>query len=481
MSAIGAFSIYFCDSHPSFLQLYATASSSGIHAAIFHDEFTPAKRVLEGFRGSHFPTVHLWRSIHAEFNDAERYIGSVSDRFLHPSECMLWIRSSTGRLCIDLTPSEYLELGLSDHMFHNLQSLPTASLFQQPEDYEIIDSMPLDLYHTFCFIYLREYRWLRISEDTLIQLGAVLLCPVDCQTIENSVEIACNMEHAMYRDGSWLGFGLESTLIMENGWTRVNSSEIGDGDFTIDKEVACDAATTEGWLAQANHIFNRLDITFNHKDYVLVDYIICHLALSSRGKIPPGYLFLCPLLQPEFPGQVRYPECPAYWSSDPYGSERIPREEAEQRGFPGIQFSIDMAMGHCFDERVYTGIRQFHKAKGYDPDRQDLARELGYPLFQAWAGLHCSRAHIQETNETGEDEELLGGISVPTSALNRGHCVTLQNMETTRPSKVWRLVMGTQFTLIAALILVGLYETFQTSLVVFSLNYFPHPALWIVG
>jgi hypothetical protein len=31
---------------------------------------------------------------------------------------------------------------------------------------------------------------------------------------------------------------------------------------------------------------------------------------------------------------------------------------------------------------VYKGLRQFHKAKGFDPDSQELARHLGHSLFK---------------------------------------------------------------------------------------------------
>jgi hypothetical protein len=40
-------------------------------------------------------------------------------------------------------------------------------------------------------------------------------------------------------------------------------------------------------------------------------------------------------------------------------------------------------MAHSWDEIVYAGIREFHQAKAFDPYSQGLARELGYPLFEA--------------------------------------------------------------------------------------------------
>ncbi|KAJ7601997.1 hypothetical protein B0H17DRAFT_969390, partial [Mycena rosella] len=70
-----------------------------------------------------------------------------------------------------------------------------------------------------------------------------------------------------------------------------------------------------------------------------------------------------------------------YWSLDPSGAEHLSREEAEQLGFP--IFTIEMEVGgRSWDESVYIGICQFHQAKGFDPDSQDVTRELGYPLIK---------------------------------------------------------------------------------------------------
>ncbi|KAJ7455138.1 hypothetical protein FB451DRAFT_1408010 [Mycena latifolia] len=46
--------------HPNVVQLFGTINSSGIHAAIFHDELIPAKQVMEKYRGSHLAALYLW-------------------------------------------------------------------------------------------------------------------------------------------------------------------------------------------------------------------------------------------------------------------------------------------------------------------------------------------------------------------------------------------------------------------------------------
>ncbi|KAJ7658911.1 hypothetical protein B0H17DRAFT_1096524 [Mycena rosella] len=163
----------------------------------------------------------------------------------------------------------------------------------------------------------------------------------------------------------------------------MDSSEVWDGN--IEGQIyASGSLLEEAWLAQANHIFHRLGITSNHNDYVL------H---------PPGYLFLCALedLQADSPSRFRLSECPAYWSLDPTGDERLSVEEAERLGFPNPEFKMEVR-GWSWDERVYNGSRQFYQAKGFDPESQDIARELGLPLFEISTEVDGPFAHIEETD-----------------------------------------------------------------------------------
>ncbi|KAJ6538685.1 hypothetical protein DFH09DRAFT_75439, partial [Mycena vulgaris] len=268
-------------------------------------------------------------------------------------------------------------------------------------------------------------------------------------------------------------------------------------------------------------IFNHLGITSNYDEYVLVDCVQSQLWLSDTGSIPPGYLFLCPLqdLQADIPSQLRHPESPAYWSLNPSGAERLSAEEAGELGFPSLDFEMKVWVW-SWHESVYTGIRQFHQAKGYDPYSQDVARELGYPLFQVSSELDASFAHVQnrsEKDESERDEELSGNESLQEelqsflcqfqsksdapcahvqdwgkgdsssnltdkhlsstefpqelllegssldSSLGRGNFPPLDTGEL-EPSRGWTIIMGVQFTLILALSVLHLYDSVHSRL-----------------
>ncbi|KAJ6602064.1 hypothetical protein DFH09DRAFT_879640, partial [Mycena vulgaris] len=97
---------------------------------------------------------------------------------------------------------------------------------------------------------------------------------------------------------------------------------------------------------------------------------------------PSGYLFICPVAHLRSdPDRFQIPECAAYWSLDPSGLDRMSPEEGQQAGFPAVELKM-LALGRRWEDSVYAGLHQFHAGKGFDPDSQEVARHLGYPLFE---------------------------------------------------------------------------------------------------
>ncbi|KAJ6462951.1 hypothetical protein C8R45DRAFT_783591, partial [Mycena sanguinolenta] len=118
---------------------------------------------------------------------------------------------------------------------------------------------------------------------------------------------------------------------------------------------------------------NLYTVVLNHVEFELT---------ISEGDIPAGFLFLCPWEHFQTDqSSFKWPNCPAYWSLDPSGAEPLSSEDAVNLGFPSFVLSI-VIHGRSWDASVYAGIRQFHQAKGFNPDSQDVARHLGYPLWQ---------------------------------------------------------------------------------------------------
>jgi len=134
---------------------------------------------------------------------------------------------------------------------------------------------------------------------------------------------------------------------------------------------------------------------------------ICFVVIISAAPTAPptGYLFLCPPMDLQTgPSSFRWPDYPAYWSLDPLGAEHLSMEDATQLGFPSIEL-ITEVNGRCWDESVYTGLRQFHRAKGFDPDSQDVALHLGYPLYQLSNEMDIPFAHVDDEDSYSEESD----------------------------------------------------------------------------
>ncbi|KAJ7881876.1 hypothetical protein B0H13DRAFT_1721565 [Mycena leptocephala] len=69
-----------------------------------------------------------------------------------------------------------------------------------------------------------------------------------------------------------------------------------------------------------------------------------------------------------------------YWAFDPAGLDRLTHETVEDIWLPTVDFSMEL-WGGKWDEHKYDMIREFHVAKGFNPDSQEAAIAMGYPLI----------------------------------------------------------------------------------------------------
>ncbi|KAJ7111778.1 hypothetical protein C8R44DRAFT_711334 [Mycena epipterygia] len=381
--------------HPNFVQLYGVTSTPGLYAAIIHDDLIPYDEFLDLYRHSPILTVYIWASCQNEFRDAYYHCWLVCQIPLRPIDCTFWIRRSTGRLCADLMPS-----GLIAHVPFDvptsawrLRSHNIISLEGPVQDALAISSLTLQQYHEISWRYLGQRHRISTPTQVTVNLGTIIWCSLDYQ-FEDSVEIAC-LPDLEFWDSGWENSGELVQKDMGNGWTRYNSCDVCDIGFRFGKQIWLSPSKSDkAWLSQANHIFDRLQITSNYENYMLIEHIGLHLTISAaRPTLPDGYLFLCPPEDFQIgPCSFRRPDCPAYWSLDPSGVEHLSRDEATRLGFPFMDFDIN-GYGKSWDASVYTGLREFHQAKGFNPDSQEIARHLGYPLYQLSNVVEGSFAH----------------------------------------------------------------------------------------
>ncbi|KAF7351759.1 hypothetical protein MSAN_01609200 [Mycena sanguinolenta] len=221
------------------------------------------------------------------------------------------------------------------------------------------------------------------------------------------------------------------------------------------------------WFSQAHYIFSQFQTVSNHKDYVLIESVVFTLEISAlEGNPPPGFLFLCSPTDFETgPMSFRWPECPAYWSLDPSGHKPLSSEKASSLGFPPIILKTRIH-GNFWDEAVYAGLRRFHQGKGYDPDSQDVARELSYPLFEL-SVLSPNGEYIEifrpdicvntEDHLTSDDEHFGDFTSEDDHLVPRQEC-SVPDISLGSLCSLGKLVESVKFGLIVALALMVVYE-----------------------
>ncbi|KAF7340638.1 hypothetical protein MSAN_02135700 [Mycena sanguinolenta] len=173
---------------------------------------------------------------------------------------------------------------------------------------------------------------------------------------------------------------------MPNDWTRFQSGEVFNRTVSTANSIYSYthlATFCNARLSQANHIFRRLNIMSNFEDYVFINHVRFDLNIfQTTGNPPEGFLFLCP--QEDFqtgPSSFCCPACPAYWSLDPSGIDRLSSEVAAQLVFPPFELTVTVHSS-SWDASVYEGLRQFHEAKGFDPYSQDVALLLDYLFYR---------------------------------------------------------------------------------------------------
>ncbi|KAF7374238.1 hypothetical protein MSAN_00306700 [Mycena sanguinolenta] len=261
-------------------------------------------------------------------------------------------------------------------------AVPSNNLFHRlPSGATILDSLTINQYHEILRWEFRAFRCMSISPSVTLHLGCVFSCPSE-DTVDDIVEIVWLPYPELSSHPSWGGIGNGQTFgqLMADGWTCLKSNDIVGTKFWVHGFSTLDY---KFWLSQANHIFTTLQISSNFHDYVVVYEIHFQLSVSTtEGDIPPGFLFLCPSRHFQTrESSFKWPDCPAYWSLDPSGAERLTSEDAISLGFPSFQLFTEIK-GYSWDASVYAGIHQFHQAKGFDPGSQDVARHLGHKLYQ---------------------------------------------------------------------------------------------------
>lgn len=125
-------------------------------------------------------------------------------------------------------------------------------------------------------------------------------------------------------------------------------------------------------------------ISFRYDKFTLQGTFMADTPAEDSLIPPQFFFFICPadfelncgLPVVQVPGTGQ-----AYWSSDPLGSGKFSTDIAVLFDLPELEFRSE-ACHHSFGSHYWDILRKVHQNRGFDPDTQDVARHLNYPLFK---------------------------------------------------------------------------------------------------
>ncbi|KAK7022495.1 hypothetical protein R3P38DRAFT_3539530 [Favolaschia claudopus] len=309
------------------------------------------------------------------------------------SNYTLFLRPSTGRLCIDLEG-----FGSVLSLAPETEKLSPMSLLSSIDAKIIIESLTVKQYHDLCdTVLLGHHTSITFPVTTTIHLGAVYRTTGQHSAC-SPLAIAPTLDLGNCLNPAW-------RILVNGDWVDAHTTESGWNRFAVSDLVGYTGlylhANLRGdrnshlWLSQANHILvqGSLGVVSDDDNYgeltiSLLKEIGFGVQLYPQSARPTdchssdGFLFLCPPRSFQIgSASFKCPECVGYWSLDPSGLDQLSSEQATELGFSAIYFSMT-GYGKVWSNAVYAGLRQFHQGKGFDPDSQELARYLGVPLYQ---------------------------------------------------------------------------------------------------
>lgn len=188
------------------------------------------------------------------------------------------MRRSTGRLCLDLTPSD-----IPAPAFYFLDSItrPVSFMpFDNPDQEDkFIAFLGFNQYSRLCYWFLQQTRVLPISHTTEVNMGAVVCCPSGAR-LDGAVHIA-SLTGVEPEPHLWRTDEAADGEFIVDGWTRY-FNHFRTTNLTDPVEYlrydSCDVFNTvirsristpqrECWLSEMNYILRRLQITSNDEDY----------------------------------------------------------------------------------------------------------------------------------------------------------------------------------------------------------------------
>ncbi|KAF7337233.1 hypothetical protein MSAN_02275700 [Mycena sanguinolenta] len=373
--------------HPNIMQLYGLLSTTRLRGMVFHDELIPYAQFLRRFEHSPILSTYIIAYCTTEFREAADYISCVF--CVEPLiDYTVWVRPPTGELCLDLAPgAPGTSVGLARWWKIHVLRLENLSLETPDSENIVISSLREDQYHELCSGYpIAQSQYFQVSTEHPVGLG-IFRWDSQYWTFTKITEPLQIFPEELHWYNS--NYGRAPDELLPNSWIRYEFHRT----HLLELKLEFSYEIQKAWLAQANHIFAELDEVTHAEDYGTSLTGCARSLFINRSTLATPvsplaraiYSFVLPRefrtnTEPDA-NSYQWPACPAYWSLDPSGADRLSTEDAKSLGFPAIHIETSV-VGKSWDHSVYEGLQRFHEGKGFDPEGREVARRLGCPLFE---------------------------------------------------------------------------------------------------
>ncbi|KAJ7930773.1 hypothetical protein B0H13DRAFT_2264091 [Mycena leptocephala] len=391
------------------LLFFGFTSSASLNALIYHDEMIPFSQVQKLHAGSTLASYYF-------INETTRhYFIFTGNKPLEATPFSFQVPRGS-----DCPPGNYIvRPGVHS-------KLPEVKLTENDLGDKLLSTLELDeFYSLLVYNHTRWLRWASSTPETIV-LPSIRNPSCDPAHFKPNDLHAFPTEKHLTLDDSDISPWYTNDLpqeVLPTGWTRVDYSESHSFWFSATVGLKDYIAPMKWWLSQNHYVRNHLQGVFNATEFITSIRFFCnlnaHLDFTLRGTFMADaptdkvYLFLFPLQVDVVNNLLTVTNPPDtekyYWAFDPVGLNRLTHETVEDFGLPAVEFSIGL-MGRRWEESDYDMIRDFHVAKRFDPDTQDTAIAMGYPLIDIEKMKKFIPGFAGESSMDGSDAEIDDGI-----------------------------------------------------------------------
>ncbi|KAK7057866.1 hypothetical protein R3P38DRAFT_2760029 [Favolaschia claudopus] len=398
--------------HPRVFQLFGLSYSGGMYAAIFHRQ----EHALESYSPEPITKIYFYSFLYhapalARMLQLEILVTSY--------DCSLWLNPS-GQLYFELgTHMQDLILPIYSTNSQVQRPLLVAStdLIPVHQLLKINESLTLKAFQHSCFTAAKHWFHLPLEiwpSAMGVRPGSVMALCLPGHERLTAHEIRHRLSNLDREDIREVAF-LDPTevihispvygTLMDGGWNCIQLGSIESSSDRLHLEHRIPgkidrrsqetiphqltryfSASYSAFPCQTSYIFSR------QKYCSLSDFncIINDVRITFSPEPPPhqtilpdpAFLFLPPTKDCISSDGMRlqYPDRAPYWSLHPSGNPRLSPEQAAILCLPPVNIEISMFV-HFYSAQFYAAAAEFYRRKGFDPTSQDVARELGEPLY----------------------------------------------------------------------------------------------------